>query len=68
VCEAYLVSISCGDFDILLMSSLLIFGSAGEKALQGHSKFLAILNQGANRAILERVKNMLEQDFEKKIS
>ncbi len=38
------------------MSSLTIFGSAWEKALQRHSKFLAILHQGANRAILTRVK------------
>ncbi len=54
--KSYVVSISCWDFDILLMSSLTIFGSAGEKALQGHSKLLAILHQGANRAILTRVK------------
>ncbi len=39
VCNAYLVSISCWDFDILLVSSLTIFGSAREKALQGHSIF-----------------------------
>jgi hypothetical protein len=39
VYNAYLVSISCRDFDILLVSSLTIFGSAGEKALQGHSIF-----------------------------
>jgi hypothetical protein len=36
---------------MLLMSALTVFGSAGEKALQGHSKFLAILHLGANRAI-----------------
>jgi hypothetical protein len=39
VYNAYLVSISCCDFDIFLVSSLTIFGSAGEKALQGHSIF-----------------------------
>ncbi len=33
--EAYVVSKSCWDFDILLVSSLKIFGSAEEKALQG---------------------------------
>jgi hypothetical protein len=43
-------------FDILLMSLLTIFGSAGEKALQGHSKFLGILHRGAKRDILTRVK------------
>jgi hypothetical protein len=32
----------------LLISSLAIFGSAGETALHGHSKYLAILHQGAN--------------------
>ncbi len=37
------------------MSSLTIFGSAGEEALQGHSKDLAILHRGAKRAILTRV-------------
>ncbi len=44
--EAYVVPISCQDFDILLVSSLTSFGSAGGEALQGHSKVLAIL-QGA---------------------
>jgi hypothetical protein len=39
------------------MYSLTIFGPAGEKALQGHSKLLAILHQGANRAILIMVNN-----------
>jgi hypothetical protein len=33
-----------------------IFGSAEEKALQGQSKLLAILHQGAKRAIVTRVK------------
>jgi hypothetical protein len=37
--NAFLVSISCWDFDILLVSSLSIFGSAVEEALQGHSFF-----------------------------
>ena len=54
--EAYLVPISCEDFDILLVSSRTIFVSAGEEALQGHSKVLAILHTGAKRAILTRVK------------
>jgi hypothetical protein len=38
------------------VSSLTIFKSAGEEALQGHSKVLAILQRGAKRAILTRVK------------
>ncbi len=59
--EAYVVSISCCDFDILLMSSLTIFESAGETALQGHSKCLAILHQGANRAIMTGVKLHLKE-------
>ncbi len=42
------------------MSSLTIFGSAGEEALQGHLKVLAILRRGAKRAILTRV-NMLRK-------
>ncbi len=33
---------NCWDFDILLVSSLTICGSAGEKALKGHSIFLAL--------------------------
>ncbi len=49
------VSISCWDFDILLVSSLTIFGSAGEKALLRHSKMFTILHRGAKRAILTRV-------------
>ncbi len=53
--QRHFYSISCWDFNILLMSSLPIFGSAGEEALQGHSKFFAILQQGANRDILTRV-------------
>ncbi len=40
------------------MSSLTIFGSAGEEALQGHSKVLAILHRCAKRAILTRVNNI----------
>jgi hypothetical protein len=54
VYEAFVVSIICRDFGILLMSSLTIFKSAAEKALQGHSKPLAILHQGTYRAILTR--------------
>jgi hypothetical protein len=46
------------------MSSLTIFGLAGEKALQGHSKFLAILHQGAYRAILTRVNKTTKAGFE----
>ncbi len=39
------------------MSSFTIFGSAGEKAQQGHSILLAILYRGAERAIFMRVKS-----------
>ncbi len=53
--EAYVVPISCEDFDILLVSSLTSFGSGEGEALQGHSKVLAILNRGVKRAILTRV-------------
>ncbi len=56
--EAYVVPISCYDFDILLVSSLTSFGSAGGEALQGHSKVWAILHRGAKRAILTRVKHL----------
>jgi hypothetical protein len=35
----------------LVVSLLTIFGSAGEKALQGHTIFLAILHQEVKRAI-----------------
>jgi hypothetical protein len=38
-------------------SSLTVFGSAGEKALQEHAKIFAILHQRVNRAILTRVNN-----------
>jgi hypothetical protein len=40
----------------LVVSSLTIFGSAGEKALQGHTTCLAILHQEFKRAIFLRVK------------
>jgi hypothetical protein len=46
VYEFYEVPISCIDFDILLVYSLTIFESAGEEALQGHAKVLAILHRG----------------------
>ncbi len=52
VCEAYIVPIRCWDFDILLLSSLKIFWSAGEKT---NIIFLAILLQGVKRAIFMRV-------------
>jgi hypothetical protein len=55
VYEAYVVSIRSLVFDILLMFSLKVFGSAGE-TLQGHAIFLAILHQGIKRAMFMRAK------------
>jgi hypothetical protein len=55
VYEANVVSISCCDYDILLVSPLTIFGQTGEKALQGHITFLVILHQDVKRNIFMRV-------------
>ncbi len=61
------VSIRCWDFDILLMSSLTIFGSVVEKTLQGHTIFLTILHQGVKRTIFIRVKHHKKSDYSGKM-